>query len=113
MVRFCENAPTPGSIPCPRGQYSREKTRNESRLNEYRQLVPASWQKHPGKFRAVHDCHEVLEASAIEEIVSLEFPSFEDATAWVHSPGYQAAREQRFPGGDYRCLITEGLPTEP
>ncbi len=90
---------------------TREKTRNESRLNEYRQLVPASFQKHPAKFRAIHGRHQVLEGSAIEEIVILEFPSFEDATAWYHSPEYQAAREHRFQGGDYRCIITEGLPT--
>ena len=31
---------------------TREKTRNEAKLNEYRQLVPASFQKHPAKFRA-------------------------------------------------------------
>jgi uncharacterized protein (DUF1330 family) len=70
---------------------TREKTRNESQLNEYRQLVPASFQKHPAKFRAIHGRHQVLEGSAIEEIVILEFPCFEDATAWYHSPAYQAA----------------------
>jgi len=52
---------------------TREKTRSESRLNEYRQLVPASFQKHPGKFRAMHGSHRVRKASAIEEIVILEF----------------------------------------
>jgi uncharacterized protein (DUF1330 family) len=87
------------------------ENRNESRLDEYRQLVPASFQKHPAKFRAIHGRQEVLEGSAIEEIVILEFPSFEDATAWYHSPEYQAAREHRLRGGDYRCIITEGLPT--
>ncbi len=90
---------------------AREKTRNESRLNEYRQLVPASFQKHPGKFRAIQGRHQDLEGSAIEEIVILEFPSFADAIAWYHSPEYQAAREHRFQGGDYRCIITGGLPT--
>jgi len=53
---------------------TREKTRNESRRKEYRQLVPASFQIHPGKFRAIQGRHEVLEGSAIEEIVILEFP---------------------------------------
>ena len=41
---------------------------------------------------------------------SSNFP-LADATAWYHSPEYQAAREQRLRGGDYRCIITEGLPT--
>jgi uncharacterized protein (DUF1330 family) len=79
-------------------------------LNEYRQLVPASFQKHPAKFRAIHGRHQVLEGSAIEEIFILEFPSFEDQRL-VSPPRYQAAREHRFQGGDYRCIITEGLPT--
>jgi uncharacterized protein (DUF1330 family) len=39
-------------------------------------------QKHPAKFRAIHGRHQVLEGSAIEEIVIVEFPSFEDARAW-------------------------------
>jgi len=65
---------------------TREKTRSESRLNEYRQFVPVSSQKHPAEFRAMHGRHQVLEGSVIEEIVILEFPSFEDATAWYHSP---------------------------
>ena len=90
---------------------TREKNRNKAELNEYRQLVPASFQKHPAKFRTIHGRHEVLEGFAIEKIVILEFPTFEDATAWYHGPQYHAARERRFQGGDYRCIITEGLLT--
>lgn len=90
--------------------FTREKTRNEAKLNEYRQLVPPSFAKHHAKFRAIHGRHQVLEGSAIEEIIILEFPTFDDATAWYHSSEYQAACQLRFQGGDYRCIITEGLP---
>ena len=90
---------------------TREKTRNSAKLDQYRQMVPPSFAKHPAKFRAIHGRHQVLEGSASEEIVILEFPSFEDATAWYHCPEYQAAREHRLRDGDYRCIITEGLPT--
>jgi hypothetical protein len=41
-----------------------------------------SFQKHPAKFRAIHCRHEVLEGSAIEDIIILEFPSYQDAKAW-------------------------------
>jgi len=88
---------------------TREKTRNPSPLDQYRQHVPPSFQKHPAKFRAIHCRHEVLEGSAIEDIIILDFPSYEDAKAWYHSPEYQAACEHRFQGGDYRCIITDGL----
>jgi uncharacterized protein (DUF1330 family) len=37
---------------------TREETRSEAKWNEYRRLVPASIQKHPGKFRAIHGRHD-------------------------------------------------------
>lgn len=33
----------------------------------------------PAKFRAIQGRHQVLEGSAIEEIIILEFPTFKDA----------------------------------
>ena len=90
---------------------TREKTRNEVKLNGIStassgQLSKAPWQisRHPRPPGSPG-------SSAIEEIVILEFPTFADATAWYHGPEYQAAREHRFQGGDYRCIITRGLPT--
>jgi uncharacterized protein (DUF1330 family) len=51
----------------------------------------------------------VLEGPKCEEIIILEFPSYIEAQAWYHSPEYQAACEHRFQGGDYRCILTEGV----
>lgn len=87
----------------------REKTRNAAKLEEYRKLAPASFQKHPVTFLAIHGRSEVLEGPKNEDIVILQFPSYEAALAWYHSPEYQAACELRFQGGDYRCIITEGV----
>jgi len=44
-----------------------------------------------------------------EDIVILEFSSYEEATSWYHSPAYRTACERRFQGGDCRCIVTEGV----
>jgi len=87
---------------------TRERTRNPAKLEEYRKIAPASFQKHPAKFLAIHGPFEVLEGPNCEDVIILEFPSYEAARAWYHSPEYQAACELRFQGGDYRCILTEG-----
>jgi len=88
---------------------TREKTRNAARLEEYKKLAPGSFQGHAVTFRAIHGRREVLEGPAVEDIIILEFPSYEEAKAWYHSPAYQAACEHRFQGGDYRFIVTEGV----
>jgi uncharacterized protein (DUF1330 family) len=89
--------------------FIREKTRNAAKLDEYKNLVPASFEKHPAKFLALHGRSEVLEGAQCEEIIILEFPSYKAAQTWYHSPEYQAASEHRFQGGDYRCILTDGI----
>jgi len=86
----------------------REKTRNAAKLEAYRKVAPASFEKHPATFLAIHGRSETLEGPASEDIIILQFPSYEAAKAWYHSPEYQAACELRFQGGDYRCILTEG-----
>jgi len=63
-------------------------------------MAPASFQKHPATFLAIHGRQEVLEGPKNEDIIILilEFPSYEAALAWYHSPEYQAASEHRFQG---------------
>jgi uncharacterized protein (DUF1330 family) len=88
---------------------TREKTRNAAPLEQYKQLAPASFNQYPVTFRAYHGRHEVLEGAAIEDIIILEFPSYEEAEAWYHSPAYQAASEHRYQGADYRCILVDGV----
>jgi uncharacterized protein (DUF1330 family) len=80
----------------------REKTRNQDQLDHYKKLAPASFERYPTVFRANKGRHEVLEASAIEDIIVLEFPSYEEAEVWHRSPPYQA-------GGEYRSIFTGGV----
>lgn len=88
---------------------TRERTRDTARLEQYKELAPASFEQHPATFRAIHGRHEVLEGSAIEDIIILEVSSYEEAQAWYHSPAYQSASEHRVQGGDYRFILTEGV----
>jgi len=88
---------------------TREKTRDQTQLNQYKELVPPSFKDHPVVFRARHGRQEVLEGSGAEEILILEFSSYEDAKAWYHSPEYQEASKHRFQGGDYRFILTDGI----
>ncbi len=64
--------------------------------------------QHPATIRAIHGRHEVLKGPAIEEIIILEFPAYDEAKAWYQSPEYQAACEHRFLGGDCRGIFSEG-----
>jgi uncharacterized protein (DUF1330 family) len=87
---------------------TRERTRDAEQMAEYKKLAPASFHQHPVIFRALHGRHEVLEGPALEEIIILEFPDYDAAAAWYHSPEYQAASEHRHQAGDYRFVIAEG-----
>lgn len=91
---------------------TREKTRNESKLEDYKRLVPTSLQKYPAKYLAIHGRQEVLEGPKNEDVIILEFPTYEAAQAWYHSAEYQAAAHYRFLGGDYRFILTEGVPVK-
>jgi uncharacterized protein (DUF1330 family)/ribosomal protein S18 acetylase RimI-like enzyme len=87
----------------------RERTRNPAQLEEYKQLLPPVFQRHPVTYLANQGRLEVLEGPRCENVILIEFPSFEAAHAWYHSAEYQAVCVHRFQGGDYRCLLTEGL----
>jgi uncharacterized protein (DUF1330 family) len=88
---------------------TREKTRNSTELEKYRKVAPAAFENHPVIFRAFKGRSEVLEGSAIEDIIILEFPNYEAAQAWYHSAAYQEASKHRHSGGDYRFIVTDGV----
>jgi uncharacterized protein (DUF1330 family) len=52
---------------------------------------------------------EVLEGSAAEDIVILEFPAYEDAKSWYHGSALPGASKHRYQGGDYRFILTEAI----
>lgn len=88
---------------------TREKTLDSAKLEEYKQVAPATFEQHPVMMLASHGRREVVEGPAIEDILILEFASYDEALAWYRSPEYQAVSATRLQGGDYRIIITEGL----
>jgi uncharacterized protein (DUF1330 family) len=51
----------------------------------------------------------VLEGAAVEGVVILEFPTFDEAKAWYDSLVYREVREHRYKGADYRAIIVQGV----
>ncbi len=51
---------------------------------------------------------EAFEGEAPTGVVMLEFATMEEARAWYHSPGYQAAVPHRQAATDYRVFLVEG-----
>jgi Uncharacterized conserved protein len=88
---------------------TREKTLDPAKLDEYKQVAPATFERHPVMMLASHGRKEVVEGPPIDEILILEFASYDEAIAWYRSPEYQAISETRLQGGEYRIIITEGL----
>ena len=89
--------------------FTRERTRNQAELDTYSQKVSTSMMGHPITARAFYGRQEVLEGAAVEGVVILEFPTFEEAKAWYDSPAYRKVREHRYKGADYRAVIVQGV----
>ncbi len=86
----------------------RERTTNPAELEMYGKKAQAAPSDNL-KALAVYGKIETLEGAAFEGAVILEFPTVEDAQKWYRSPEYQAARQHRLKGADYRFLIVQGL----
>ena len=75
----------------------------------YREKVRATMDNSNATIRAVYGKVRPLEGDALEGVVIIEFPTFEEAEAWYDSPAYQEAVQHRFRGGTYRTFITDGV----
>ncbi len=89
--------------------FIREGVYDPSELAIYSQKAPAAMVGHRITALAVYGRQEVLEGPAVEGVVILQFPSFDEAKAWYDSPAYREAREHRFKGANYRAVIVEGV----
>jgi uncharacterized protein (DUF1330 family) len=69
--------------------FTREKTLDKAEMATYSQQAFATMQGHPGKLLAAYGPHEVLEGTATEGALILEFPTVEAAKAWYDSPAYR------------------------
>lgn len=88
--------------------FTRERLRDPAEMEAYRK-ANATLDEFGGRPLAVYGKQEMLEGSAHEGAVVLEFPDFESAKAWYDSPTYTRARAHRHAGADYRAFIVEGL----
>jgi uncharacterized protein (DUF1330 family) len=88
--------------------FIKDRTRNQEEVDLYKKAAPAALAGHPITFRIAHGRKEVVEGPECEDVMMLEFPTFEAAESWYKSPAYQAASEHRFKGADYRAIIIEG-----
>ena len=89
--------------------FTREKTTNAAELETYGKMAGAASAGHNMTPLVVYGKQEVLEGPQVEGVVVLSFPTVEEAKAWYNSPAYVAAREHRFKGAEYRCVLVEGF----
>jgi len=78
--------------------------------DDYKKLAPPSIPLYGGKYIARGGKSETLEGDwQPKRIVLLEFPSVEQARAWLESPEYAPARALRHKYATSKAIIVEGL----
>ncbi len=86
-----------------------EETHDKDEIRAYRQRVRASLEGHDATARVAYGRQEVVEGPDFAGVAMIEFPTFEEAKAWYHSPAYQEAVKHRLGGADCRAVIVEGV----
>lgn len=77
---------------------------------EYKHLAPAAVALYGGKYIARGGQTETLEGNwHPNRLVILEFPSLEQAKAWLNSPEYAPARALRHRYATSNMVVIEGL----
>ena len=83
---------------------------NPTQYQEYAKLSPAIVAQFGGRFLARGGRTETLEGPrARARVVVIEFPSFERAQGFYHSPEYVAARKVREGSGEAQFVVVEGV----
>jgi uncharacterized protein (DUF1330 family) len=81
------------------------------RFEEYKRLSPSTVAAYGGRFLARGGEVTSLEGGwQPRRLVMLEFPSVEQAQAWLHSPEYAPARRLRQLSANSRMVVIEGMP---
>jgi len=80
-----------------------------SKYDVYKPLAAAAVEKHGGKYIVRGGEAEDLEGKRPHaRLVVLEFPSYEQAKAWYHSPEYQKAKAARAGAGNGVFTVVAG-----
>jgi uncharacterized protein (DUF1330 family) len=78
-------------------------------LNAYKKAAFPSLVAAGGKPVIAYGKQEVVEGAPMAGVVTLEFPTFETASTWYHSPEYAEAKKLRENGvAVCRAVIVEG-----
>lgn len=81
------------------------------RFEEYKRLSPPTVAAYGGRFLARGGAISPLEGDwQPRRLVMLEFPSVDQAQAWLNSPEYAPARRLRQLSARSRMVVIEGLP---
>ena len=83
---------------------------DRERLKAYQQAAHPTVAEFGGKVIAAYGRQEIVEGPPLVGIVTIEFPSYEIAQAWYHSPGYSNAKRLREGAVSCRAAIVDGKP---
>jgi uncharacterized protein (DUF1330 family) len=81
---------------------------DQERLKAYQIAAHPSVRAFGGKIIAAYGQQEVVEGPAIRGVVLIQFPDYQSASGWYHSPEYQAAKDIRRGAVDCHTVIFEG-----
>lgn len=77
---------------------------------DYKELAPAAVALYGGKYLARGGKTESLEGGwEANRLVILEFPSSEQAKAWLHSPEYAPAKALRHKYATSKMIVVDGV----
>jgi uncharacterized protein (DUF1330 family) len=80
------------------------------KYKDYAKLAPASVEKYGGKYIVRGGANETLEGDwQAKRLVILEFPSVQQAKAWIDSPEYAPARAMRHQYARSNAVVVEGV----
>lgn len=81
-----------------------------ARYEEYKRLAPPAIAAYGGKYLARGGQADVLEGTwSPQRLVLLEFPTVEQAKAWIESPQYREARALRHATAKTHAVVVQGL----
>ena len=81
------------------------------RLHAYQIAARATLGEAGGRVTVAYGQHEVVEGAPLAGVVVIEFPTYQAAHDWYHSPGYTMAAEIRKTGGAVcHAVIVQGRP---
>jgi len=88
---------------------TREKTRDASLFQEYKDNVRSTLAAHGAVLLANQGRHDVLEGPFAEGVTLLKFATYEDALAWYHGEAYKDVSVPRLQGSDHRYVLFQGI----